>query len=181
MGWGYPGQVQAGAVPQPGPARGVPHPRYPPSDLARGVPHLKHPIRPGQGVTPVRRTPPWVPLSELAWGVPLPGVPHLGYPPIRPGQGVPHLGSPSSDLAGGVPCQGGTPPWVTPSQTWLGGTPAGGGTPPQVTDGVLDTPRSVCLLRSRRRTFLLNVKLHLGERVFFNCSLSYFGFHVFTF
>ena len=26
----------------------------------------------------------------------------------------------------------------------------------RTTDGVLDTPRSVCLLRSRRRTFLLN-------------------------
>ena len=84
-------------------------------------------------------------------GVPQPSaargsrVAHLGHPPIRPGQGypcwgVPPLGYSPSDLAGGgYPCRG------------------GGVTPPQVTDGVLDTPRSVCLLRSRRRTFLFNV------------------------
>ena len=73
-------------------------------------------------------------------GGPCLGVPHLRYPstPIRPGQwgtlpGVPHLGYPP----------------IRPGQ-WY---PAGG-TPPRVTDRVLDTPRSVCLLRSRRRTFL---------------------------
>ena len=36
---------------------------------------------------------------------------------------------------------------VPPSQGW--GTPRD-----RAADGVLDTPRSVCLLRSRRRTFL---------------------------
>ena len=87
------------------------------------------------------------------------GVPHLGYPhPIGPGWG-------------GVSRQGGgTPPQVPPirpgeevpkvgyppRQTWPGGgTPRGGySTSYRITDGVLDTRRSVCLLRSRRRTFL---------------------------
>ena len=74
-----------------------------------------------------------VPQPGPGGGVPLLGVPHLGYPPIRPGQGgyptlgtphpvgpghgVPllggHLGTSLSDLAGGCPC-------------WVGGTPAGG-------------------------------------------------------
>ena len=48
----------------------------------------------------------------------------------------------------------------TPARTRGGGVPQpgpmGGGYPTsyRITDGVLDTPRSVCLLRSRRRTFL---------------------------
>ena len=100
-----------------------------PSQVQLGVPHLRYPpVRPGQEV-------------------PLLGVPHLGYP-IRIGwgypcwgKGYPYWGVPH--LAGGYPTLG------PPHQTWLGG-----GTPPWVTDGVLDTPRSVCLLRSRRRTFL---------------------------
>ena len=84
--------------------------------------------------------------ETLMGGVARWGVPHLRYPP---GQTWP----------------GGTPPRVPPHQTWLGGTPAGG-TPPRVPPirpgwgggllhwVVLDTPRSVCLLRSRRRTCL---------------------------
>ena len=96
-------------------------------------------------------------LARSRWGG---GVPWPG-PGGTPARGVPHLGHPS-------PCRawlGGTPP-VRPG---LGGTPSpirpgwgfpparpdrGRGTPPRVTDGVLDTPRSVCLLPSRRRTFL---------------------------
>ena len=92
---------------------------------------------PGGGGTPAR--------SSRAEGTP-PRVP----PPVRPGQGVPLLGGtppqvppPIRPGRGVYPCCGSTPPWVPPHQT-----------PPQVTDGVLDTPRSVCLLRSRRRTFL---------------------------
>ena len=139
---------------------------------------------------------PW-PGPASQGGYPCQGVPHLGYPPIRPDQGVPllgiplpgsipflgvpHLGCPQSDLAGGTPCWGGWyPPGrgyppaggtpgrgypparsdrgylrYPPGQTWLEGYPLlGGGTPLQETDGVLDMPRSVCLLRSRRRTFL---------------------------
>ena len=191
------------------PSWGVPHLRYPLSDLAKGVPcwgvpHLGYPpVGPGQGVplmegctlsggTPARevphlRYPPVGPgqgvsLMEgctLSGGTPAREVPHLGYPPVRPGQegtpagGTPPQVPPLSDLgvplpwggypAGGYstsrthpcwtwlrgyPCWGDTPPLL--SQTWLGG-----GTPPRVRDGVLDTPRSVCLLRPRRRTFLL--------------------------
>ena len=74
----------------------------------------------------------------LARGTP----PQVTPPPIRPGAGLPHLGYPPSDLG-----LGGTPPWVPPPV----GPGRGGGTPPRV---VLDTPRSVCLLRSHRRTFL---------------------------
>ena len=63
-------------------------------------------------------TPPWVShLFRSGQGVPCQvqsgGVPHLGYPPIRPGQG-------------------GTPPQVLSCQTWLGGTlpgPVRGGYP----------------------------------------------------
>ena len=110
-------------------------------------------------------------LGEVPWpgpagGVPLKGVPqwvvpHLRYPPqtwmgVPPPQvppppcrtwtggtqtgGIPHLGSPRSDLDRGE-------------------VPQRGGTPLQLTDGVLDKWRSVCLLHSHRRTFLLAIKL----------------------
>ena len=77
------------------------------------------------------------------------GVPHLagGYPPSDLARGYPTSGTPPSDL--GVPLLGEVPHLgYHPCQTWPGGTP------PRVTDGVLDMPRSVSLLRSRRRTFL---------------------------
>ena len=65
--------------------------------------------------------------------------------------GTPPRVPPPSDLAGGYP-DGGVPdlgyPPVGPVP---GGYPDGGGVPQRV---VLDTPRSVCPLRSRRRTFL---------------------------
>ena len=65
-------------------------------------------------------TPPWVP----------PVGPGRGLPPISPGQGVPRWG-------------GGTPYQVPmPHQTWPGGYPISY----RITDGVLDTPQSVCLL-----------------------------------
>ena len=141
-----------------------------PARSSQGVPHLGYPpVRPGLG----GGTPPWVPPSRT-WpggypcqkGTPL-SIPHWTWWGGTPaGRGVPHLGNPPSYLAGGYPCQEGVPPvkpgqgypcWkgVSPIRPGLGGTPAGGGYPPQVTDGVLDTPRSVCLLRSHRRTFLL--------------------------
>ena len=100
-----------GGIPQSGsggvPQQGLPHLRYPPSDLARGYPNRRYPT--------------------------------LGTP-IRPARGVPQ--------------QEVTPPWVPPSphQTWPGGCTPMGGVPHRV---VLDVPWSVCLLRSRRRTFLL--------------------------
>ena len=87
-------------------------------------------------------------------------VSYLGYPPpIRPGWGgYPPLGPPPpSDLARG------TPPWVRPSSGLARGYPTSGTLPPPPVEPgwggippwvVLDAPRSVCLLRSRRRTFL---------------------------
>ena len=85
---------------------------------------------------------------------PLPGgTPAGGYPtsatPIKPDWGYPCGGYPTlvhppSDLAR-VPPQGGE------------------GTPPRLTDGVLDTPRSVCLLRSRRRTFLFFLSMNTDD------------------
>ena len=123
-------------------------------------------------------------------GVPLPGGTPPWVPPVRPdllGGTPPQV--PPSDLARGYPCQGevplpgGTPaegyippPWVPlsdlargvphlmypPCQTWPGGVHllGWGSTQPRLTDGVLDMPRSVCLLCSRRRTFLFIVDLH---------------------
>ena len=186
---GYPSQVQPGGYP----CQGVPHLRYPPSDLAGGYPL--------PGGTPTR-----VPPSDLARGVP-----HLGYSPSdltrggTPCQGVPHLRSPHQTWPRGAPPAGGYPTSGTPCQTWLGGTscrgyptsgtpirpgqgvppaggyptsgtppvrPGGGGTPLRQTDGVLDTPRSVCLLRSRRRTFLFFVTYaHYIFLFLENCSI----------
>ena len=149
MGWG----TQPGGVPRPG----VPHLGYPHHWTwwgggvpDQGCPTLGTPtIGPGGGgYTPTGGCPSWVPLSDLAGG--------RGYPDW----GVPHLEYPLSDLAGGCPNRGypGTLPQVPPLLDLARGYPdRGGGTPPQITDGVLDTPRSVCLLRSRRRTFLFSV------------------------
>ena len=130
---------------------GVPHLRYPHQTWPEGYPNGGTSARSSWGVpcwggTPPRvppsdlarwypagGTPPWVPPSDLVGGTPM-GVPQQGNtPPQVPPMGQPggtHWGVPPSDLAGGIP--------------------------PRVTDGVLDTPRSVCLLRSRRRTFLLH-------------------------
>ena len=105
-----------------------------PSQIQMGVPLLK-------GYPTLSTPPPFY----LVGGTP----PQVPPPSIRPGWGVPPP-PPPSDLAGGYPRPGGNPPQVTPPpphQTWPeGGYPTSG--------GVLDTPRSVCLLRSRRRTFL---------------------------
>ena len=90
------------------------------------------------------------------------GTPSLdgGYPHPVLDRGVPQPGPDGG--WGGYPGQ--VQMWGIP---WTGGYPLGGGTPPgreyplptggtpryRTTDGVLDTSRSVCLLRSRRRTF----------------------------
>ena len=81
---------------------------------------------------------------HLGGGVPRPGSDRGGGTPARSRQG---RGVPQPGPAGRYPTSGTTLP---PARSDWGG----GGTPPRVTDGVLDTPRSVCLLRSRRRTFL---------------------------
>ena len=111
--------------------------------------------------------------------VPKPGPGGGGYPSqVQVGgtpTGVPHLG---------FPRQTWYPTWGTPpGQTWPGGAPTGGGgVPHQV---VLDTPRSVCLLRSCRRTFLFlflflnwnrvrNTQIHEKEkRLFTHGSVRY--------
>ena len=95
------------------------------------------------GGTPARSNGGEVPWPGLTGGTPARsdgGTPAKGYPPAGmgypPGQ-VRTGGYPP--LAGGTPCQTpqqGVPPWY------------------RTIDGVLDMPRSVCLLRSGRRTFL---------------------------
>ena len=118
-------------------------------------------------------------------GYPIPGLDrgrYLGYPPVKDWMGYP---PPRPDLGWGwVPgvCPQSKIGWGTtpPVQTWDGGYPQskigwgtppskiGWGTPPpgQRLDGVppppsakraLATRRAVCLLRSRRRTFLLSM------------------------
>ena len=77
-------------------------------------------------------------------GVPQPGL--GGYPSQVQARG----GVPQPGLTGGAPARG-----YPTSGTLLPLDWGGGGTPPQVTDGVLDMPRSVCLLPSRRRIFFL--------------------------
>ena len=131
---GYPSHVQWGTS-----VRGVPHLRYPPLDLAGGVPHL--PIGPGW-----RDSPPRVPQHQT-WGGDSPcwgGYPTSGTPPSDLARGYPTLGTPPVKSGWGD-----TPSRVTPApQSDLGCALW------RETDGVLDTPRSVCLLRSRKRTFL---------------------------
>ena len=78
---------------------------------------------------------PWVPTNQTWMGGTL-----MGGTPGNP------LGV---KLEGGTP---GTPP--PPIRPGWGGYPDQGGTPLRLTDGGLDKRRSVCLLRSRRRTFL---------------------------
>ena len=99
--------------------------------------------------------------GTLPGGVPWPGgYPGQVPPPARLGWGVPCWGVP---WPGGYPGQvppparsgwGGTLVRYPPSQVRMGGYPAGGGYPGRTTEGVLTTRRAVCLLRSRRRTFL---------------------------
>ena len=120
---------------------------------------------PGQGWG----TPPgqgWGTPARSSWGDPTwPG--RGGYPShiqmggtlARSVSGVPSQvqtgGGTPSNLGWGVPLpgpEGGTPQQRYPPHR----VPPWQGVPPQyrAADGVLDTPRSVCLLRSRRRTFL---------------------------
>ena len=89
-------------------------------------------------------------LGGTLTGVPQWGYPTSGTPPTRPG-GVPRWGYPNR----GYPALG------TPLSDLDGGYPNRGGTPLQLTDGVLDKRRSVCLLRSRRRTFLFITKFYM--------------------
>ena len=91
-----------------------------------------------------------------------------GTLPGPAGGGYPARSSQGGYPAGGVPCRGEYP---AGGSTLLGGTlpggypargvpcrgvgyPAGGGYPVRTTEVVVTTRRAVCLLRSRRRTFL---------------------------
>ena len=94
-------------------------------------------------------------------GYPPGGLPRSGYPPGGlPGSGTPPGGYPGQVPPRGVP-RSGYPPGGAGSGTPLGGVPRSGypprgGYPGRTTEGVLTTRRAVCLLRSRRRTFLLS-------------------------
>ena len=55
----------------------------------------------------------------------------------------------------GYPGRGGTQVWYPPAQVRRGGYPV------RTTEGVFTTRRAVCLLRSRRRTFLFSNKIFL--------------------
>ena len=120
-----------------------------------------HPSICPQGGTPARGGSQPGPAGRYPTsGTPLSGVPpppsHFwcqGYPPARSDRGVP--------LPGGTPPQ---PPSSPPPHLTCSGDTLPGGTPLQGTDGVLDMPRSICLLRSCSRTFLFLVKsLSLSE------------------
>ena len=95
--------------------------------------------------------------------------PVQGWMGVSPVQGWMRV-SPVQGWMGVPPCprlDGGTPP----VQAWMGvpshprmdrGPPGRDGVPPpryRTTDGVLDTPRSVCLLSSRRKTFFFEILL----------------------
>ena len=101
---------------------------------AGGVPCWAYPA----GGYPARGYPTWVPPSQVRTGGTLLGVPCQGGYPARGTQ----VGSP----LGRVP----------PSQVRMGGT-LPGGYPVRTTEGVLTTRRAVCLLLSRRRTFLFRL------------------------
>ena len=139
---------------------GVPHPRsgwgYPILGPGRRVPAQGTPSRgtcpgyPPQGALP--RVPPqqWGP----AWGTPLAGA----HPPrVPPWQGA----------LPGVPPGSGVLPRVLPP---AGGAPPG--VPPWPAQCVLATRQAVCLLRSRRRTFLLNLNI-IYSSVYTSCLLTW--------
>ena len=145
--WGTP--RSGWGVPQPG---GHP-PRVPPCQ-----------VRMGGGCIPARGAPTWgTPLPGQDGGVPQPGGTHLGYPLPGQDRGVPQPGSthpgyppPGQDEGRGYPSQGRRPPGVFP--------------PPRnsTAHGLLDKRRSVCLLRSRRKTvlFLRPLKMRVTRKPF---------------
>ena len=139
----------------------------------------------------MRQTPGGVPCQVRTGGGggTLPGGWYPGRVPPRPGQDG------GSTLLWEVPCWGegtllggtqlGYPPGqVRKGGTLLGGTqvrypPQQGGYPVRTTEGVITTRRAVCLLRSRRRTFLLYPK-KVTNLPFFNgknmvCELTLFS------
>ena len=133
-GGGVPCQVQPGGVPWPGgypPGQGGGYPGWGGGTLAGGTLVGGYPGEGGGGGTLAGGYPGQVPPGQVRMG---------GYP-----------------AQGGYPGRGGYPGQVTPppGQVRMGGdTLPRGWYPGRTTEGVLTTQRAVCLLRSRRRTFL---------------------------
>ena len=104
--------------------------------------------------------------NAMRWGGYLGQVPPRGGTRVRypPGGGVPGSGTPPGGTQVRYPPRGGTrvrypprggyPGQVPPRGGYSGQVPPWGGYPGRTTEGVLTTRRAVCLLRSRRRTFL---------------------------
>ena len=113
------------------------------------------------------RTPPWggTRVRYPPGGYPV-RYPLGGYPGQVPPGGGTRSGTPGGYPGQVPPVPGQVPPGGTRSGTPLGGTqvrypggvpgPPRGGYPGRTTEGVLTTRRAVCLLRSRRRTFLFS-------------------------
>ena len=150
---------------------GVPDRGYPPGGTLTGYP---------PGGVPDR-----VPPRGGTW----PGTPRGGTWPGTPPGGVPDRVPPGGYLTG-YPPWGGYLTGYPPGGTWPG-TPGGvpdrvpppGGYPGRTTEGVLTTRRAVCLLRSRRRTFLFlycfRKNFHHLVRVEADLRLSEGGYYVY--
>ena len=118
------------------------------------------------------QTPGGVPCQVQPGGVPCWGVPCQGG---YPAGGYPTW-VPPSQVRTGVPCPRGTLPGyplgrVPPPARSGRGVPCWGGYPVRTTEGVLTTRRAVCLLRSRRRTFLFVFYPKRNNVFISNCHL----------
>ena len=141
----------------PDPPEGVPDRVTPPGGTWPGNPPGGYPDPPwGVPGTPLGGT--WLGTprggTQIPPGVPdwvpprgVPGPPGGGY--LDPPGGT-WLGTPPGGVPDRVPPPGGVPDRVPPP----------GGYPGRTTEGVLTTRRAVCLLRSRRRTFLFSFYSH---------------------
>ena len=101
------------------------------------------------------------------------------YPPggVPDPRGVPGSGTPRGGTQtppGGVPDPGGGTQVRYPRGGCPGQVPPRGGYPGRTTEGVLTTRRAVCLLRSRRRTFLFFYEIRLLCSGFQNTVVIYF-------
>ena len=99
-----------------------------------------------------------------------------GVPPARSGQGVPQDWVPQLGM-GYFPSLG----WCTPSQSgWSVRYPQSvkgyHNLGNRATKGVLDMRRAVCLLRSRRRTFLFQVLTQANQRSLASKCFAEWGF-----
>ena len=117
--------------------------------------------------------------------------PRGGYPVRYPPRGGTWSGNPPGGVPSQVPPRGTRTPRGDPggggTQTPPGGgggtrsgPPRGGGGvyPGRTTEGVLTTRRAVCLLRSRRRTFLLVRKMWRRSKTKIRIQLSHWHLHI---